>query len=397
MLRIVSPVILWVLLSVGVAWGDSLPRSVQEGWTWPVAVIPSSQGWDVEPGLSVAPAVEFARGQVNDSVMGIREHDVFFRLEPPVTDAAKRLRDWRNDGFLAVISFAEPETNRQLVKAWSPGDPVLLLADDAETSLRDDAEIPKAGVFALQLHKSYLSRAVTEAYGVLLPSDSEVALLSDVLAASLSQAARATASGLRDRRLSAQVFWVAGGGVDSYKMMAQEMMGYGAEAIVLWMDQVAVRELYHQIRAVSPSVAIWAAGPDPQGIVGLDGIMTADQDRALEMDTTTKALKMDIWDATRIHVQDRPIAAKAYACCRWVFKAFELVGEATPDSVAWAMARSTQIPLGAEIINASSVTHRPASRVVTVVRAKDGRWEAGEILSLAESGPGYYYDAIMVP
>ncbi|MEA3283978.1 MAG: ABC transporter substrate-binding protein [Synergistota bacterium] len=385
-------VALFLLLLTALSSAEAeVPRSVEEGWAWPIAVIPPSDGWDSPSGRSVAPVVEYAQGLVNDSIEGIKEHDVFFRLESGDVFDSSDMARWRKEGFLAVISFADERVNRVLADSWRQGDPVLLLADDSSTVLRDEKEVVKAGLFSLDLHDSYVTRAAVETAVSILPPASEVGLLSDRLAEYLSRGARAVSRGLREGGLNSQVFWVAGGGTDSFSMMAQEMLGFGSDMVVVWMTDMAAREFYRQLRVLDGSVPVWSGGASLDGIVGLEGIMTADQDLPLRLDKAIKTLKTDVWDATRVRVPDSPLAAKAYACCQWVFQGLKDVQKADPEHLAKVMASTKGIPLGSENLEINPVTHRPSVKKVAVIRAKKGKWIQDEILSLSESRAGYYF------
>lgn len=378
--------LLFLLLSpFHVFQADASERGLQEGWVWPVLILPPEEGWDSPQGLTVSSVLSYAQSQINDSVEGIRGRDLIFKTGDR--------DDALSSPYRAVISFGSPEFNKSLVASWAPGRPPLVLADDDKTQIRSASGDISEGVFSLQFHRSYNSRAAVERAGAVLPPASEVAVFSDMADFYLSRSARATMRGLTSKGLDPQIFWVAGGSRDSYDMIVQEMLGYGADMLVIWMDETATREVYRQIRRINGTVPVWASVGAVPGVAVLDGVCTGDQDEPLVSDIALRRLKTDIWDSTRVRVPDTLLAAKAYAACRWVIEAMENSDdEASVPMVTKAMASAKGIPLGGQSIEISPVTHRPARRFVSVVQARDGEWVPLERIPLSESGPGYFFD-----
>ncbi|WP_143340796.1 ABC transporter substrate-binding protein [Dethiosulfovibrio salsuginis] len=379
----------------GCAFGDSVARGLKEGWVWPVLVLSPSDGWSGPSGQSISPVVSYSQSQINDSVQGIRGRDILFELKKDdIGDPVASWRDWSRSGYRAVLSFAGPSTNGALVEAWRPGYPPLLLADDSDTSIRSSSGGVQDGVFALQLHKSFITRASVEMSSSVLPPASEVALFSDMLTPYLSRGARATAEGLSKKGMDPEIFWIAGGGQDSYNMVIQEMLGFGADMMVIWMDDMSTREMYRQLRNVNRTIPVWSAGAARSGVVLLDGIFSVDQDwPVLKQDRDLRRLKTDVWDSTRVRVGDSLLAAKAYAACRWIIGALEgSDDDGTVSLIVKSMANVKGIPLAGQALDVSPVTHRPASRAISIMRAKGGVWIEEGSIELSESGPGYFFD-----
>ena len=388
-------VVLLLLYLPGLAFGDPVARGLREGWVWPVLVLPPSGGWEGSRGKSIAPVISYAQSQVNDSVQGIRGRDVLFELKKDdVENPRLSWESWSKAGYRAVLSFAEPEVNGALVSSWRPGYPPLLLADDSDTSIRSSSGAVLGGVFSLQLHKSFVSRASVEMAGSVLPPSSEVAVFSDLLTPYLSRGARATARGLSQKGMDSEVFWIAGGAQDSYNMVIQEMLGFGADMMVIWMDDISTREIYRQLRNLNGTIPVWSSGASRSGVVLLDGIHTADQDwPILKQDRELRRLRTDVWDSTRVRVGDSLLAAKTYASCRWIIGALEgSDDDGTVSLVVRSMATVKGIPLAGQALDVSPITHRPAFRSVSVMKADKGKWVEEESFELSESGPGYFFD-----
>lgn len=371
---------------------EPLPRSVKEGWGWPVLFLAPQGGWEGEAAQSIGPVLQYVEKGVNDSVEGIKEHDVVFEREATDgSDASSMWAKWKKAGFLAVVSFASSEVNQRLIRAWKVGYPPLLLVNDDVSVIRDSREAVLSGVYSLQLHRSFTTRAMVERAVEVLPPASEVAVISNPLAEYLSRCARSIAIGLREKRLTGEMFWVSGA-AGSYNMTAQETLGFGADMIVFLMNEMGTGEFFREVRCMNGSVPLCYGMAPVESLLGLDGLVAADQDYSLEMDRSTRQLKTDVWDVTRVRVKDRAMAAKAYAACQWILGAFKDAEDVSVKSVTEAMARVKGIPLGTEILNISPVTHRPARRIVTYLRVNNGRWIPDGTINLSEIGPGYYFD-----
>ncbi len=386
MLRLVFSLIFLLVSPLSGFCDSTTERGLQEGWIWPVLVLPPDEGWDSPEGKTVTSVLSYAQSQVNDSVDGIRGRDVLFEPGKPgePLPSAK---------YRAVISFASSGVNKPLVASWTPGYPPFVLADDAMTEIRSRSGDLLEGVFSLQLHRSFLSRAAVERAGSILPPASEAAIFSDMVDLYLSRSARATSQGLSSKGFDSQIFWVAGGARDSYDMIVQEMFGYGADMLMLWMDEMSTREIYRQIRKINGTVPVWSSAGAVPGVAVLDGVYTADQDEPVVSDPELRRLKTDVWDSTRVRVPDTLLASKAYAVCRWVIGAMEASDDdASIPLVTRAMASAKGVPLGGQSLEISPVTHRPAHRMVSVVRADKGNWIPEDRFLLSESGPGYFFD-----
>lgn len=383
------------LLGVSPSFGDVSSRGIREGWAWPVLVVPPSQGWDSPEGESIAPVISYAQSQVNDSVQGIRGRNVIFELNKgEIEDPLSIWNSWRKAGYRAIISFGDRDLNKALVSSWRPGCPPLLLADDPYTEVRSPSGSVLEGVFALQLNKSFVTRAAVERSGSVLSPASEVAIFSDMLTTYLSRGARATSRGLSQKGLDSEIFWIAGGAQDSYHMVIQEMLGFGADMMVIWMDDMSTREIYRQLREVNGTIPVWSGGASRSGVVLLDGIFTADQDLpVIKQDRELRRLKTDVWDATRVRVQDLLLATKAYSACRWIIGALESSDDdGTISLIVKSMASVKGIPLADQVLDVNPITHRPSHRLISVMRAEKGKWIEEESFSLSESGPGYFFD-----
>ena len=383
------------LFGVSPSFGEVASRAVREGWAWPILVIPPSQGWDGPIGGSVAPVISYIQSQVNDSVRGIRGRNVVFELKKgEVEDPLSSWESWRRAGFRAVLSFADADLNGALVSSWRPGYPPLLLADDSYTEIRSPSGSVLEGVFSLQFHRSFVTRAAVERASSALPHASEVAVFSDMLTPYLSRGARAASAGLSQKGLDPEIFWVAGGAQDSYNMVIQEMLGFGADMMMIWMDDMSTREIYRQLREINKTIPVWSGGAARSGVVLLDGIYTADQDwPVLKRDRELRSFRTDVWDATRIRVKDPLLAVKAYAACSWIIEA--LGGsddEGTLSLVVKSMASVKGIPLAGQVLEVNPITHRPISRDVSIMRAEGGVWLDQGSIELSESGPGYFFD-----
>lgn len=395
-MRLRALFVVLLLMSIqGCAFGDSVARGLKEGWVWPVLVLPPSDGWSGPSGQSISPVVSYSQSQINDSVQGIRGRDILFELKKDdIGDPVASWRDWSRSGYRAVLSFADRDTNRALVESWRPGYPPLLLADDSDTSIRSYSGEVQEGVFALQLHKSFICRASVEMASSVLPPASEVAVFSDLLTPYLSRGARATAEGISKKGMTSDIFWVAGGAQDSYNMVIQEMLGFGADMMVIWMDDMSTREMYRQLRNLNRTIPVWSAGAARSGVVLLDGIFSVDQDwPVLKEDRKLRRLKTDVWDSTRVRVGDILLAAKAYAGCRWIIAALEgSDDDGTVSLIVKSMANVKGIPLAGQALDVSPVTHRPARRTISIMRAEGGVWLDEGSIELSESGPGYFFD-----
>lgn len=377
------------------AFGEVVSRGIREGWAWPVLVIPPSQGWDGPIGGSVSPVITYIQSKVNDSVRGIRGRNVIFELKKgEVEDPLSSWEIWRKAGYRAVLSFGDADLNGALVASWRPGYPPLLLADDSYTEVRSPSGAILEGVFALQLQRSFITRAAVERSSSVLPAASEVAVFSDMLTPYLSRAARATSDGLTQKGLYPEIFWVAGGAQDSYNMVIQEMLGFGADLMVIWMDDMSTREIYRQLRAENKAIPVWSGGASSSGVVLLDGIYTADQDwPVIKQERELRRLRTDVWDATRIRVKDPLVAIKAYAACSWIIGALgDSDDDGTISLIVKSMASVKGIPLAGQVLDVNPLTHRPAFREVSVMKADGGVWIEEGTLSLSESGPGYFFD-----
>nr|WP_321503152.1 hypothetical protein [uncultured Dethiosulfovibrio sp.] len=388
-------IVLFLLSFRSPGFADNTARAIKEGWAWPVLVLSPSGGWDSTRGRSVAPVISYAQDQVNDSVQGVRGRDVLFELnKDEIEDLRSTWSSWSKAGYRAVLSFADSDTNRALVESWRPGYPPLLLADDSDTSIRFSSGEVLEGVFALQFHKSFITRASVEMARSILHPASEVALFSDILTPYLSRGARATADGLSKKGMDTEIFWVAGGAQDSYNMVIQEMLGFGADMMVIWMDDMSTREMYRQLRNINRTIPVWSAGAARSGVVLLDGIFSVDQDwPVLKQDRDLRRLKTDVWDSTRVRVGDPLLAAKAYAGCRWIIGALEgSDDDGTVSLIVKSMARVKGVPLAGQVLDVSPVTHRPARRAISIMRAEGGVWLDEGSIELSESGPGYFFD-----
>jgi hypothetical protein len=353
---------------------------VGEGWMWQIAVIPPSEGWNSPQGESVWMALAFAAGEVNESHGGVNGHDVrFFQVTLPERedlplDLPGMLREWKTRRVIAVLSFADDETNLSLMPLLRVEEMPLLLAWGEWISLRDGDGQPEPFVFALSLFRRFRMISLVEELRRTVPQGTGIVLVADRLDPVLAASSALLTRLLQDRGFVPLPVWIAGAGDRDVRFRLREAENAGGEILVSLLDVMGTLDLWRQIKETGSPLAIWYGGSMSPLLADRKGLVLSDQDELLLRDPSLRGFRLRIWDVLRVHVADAALAARAYALARWFFSGLR---ETPPSDIARLpekLGNATGIPFGEEILSIDPATHRPRERRVAVWESDGTGW-----------------------
>lgn len=351
-------------------------KGLEEGWIWTIAVLPPEEGWQSEEGQSISLALSVLEQEINESAAGIAGYDVFFELEdiPSEEELEVRQKAWQKNN-VAVLSFVRGSLNNNLVSLLGEKGPVLLSAYGENLSLRNEKGSILPYVFALDLPETYRAEALA-AYGShIFKTDNGVAQITDRLDDGLSARSDRFSTLAAKHGWPVYNFWKSGAGDNSFKTIYQEGIQSGANCFILWLDSLAMTNIYQSQREYGLSLSLWYGGEPNPALRNCEGIIAVSQEYSLESDLSLAAFERKIWTITRKNVPDRALAGRAWSAASWLLQGLHRAKTPDPDIVATLMPAIEGVSLGKKVLKFSDQTHRPEEREVSILQVKKGRFE----------------------
>ena len=362
---------------------ERIPVGVEDGWIWQIVLLPPPSGWESDSGISALGAVCLEENSLAESAGGAAGRDVHFLKEEALTseNVLLRLAEWRKKKIAAILSFGDGTDAALLAPLLGASGPVFLSAGGEGIDLRGEKG-PLPLMFALDLFQDFRLAAFTRYAEQTLSPDVPIAILGDRLDPTLDSNARGIAERLSEKNFTVSTYWIAGAGIDSFKMIGSEVMASGAEVFISLAGTMVVRDLWLGSRRQGYPFSLWYCGMYGEFLRAFEGVLLVDQNFPLTLDRALVTLGREIRKKQKVFVRDEPLAGRASACCRWLFKALGSAGSADPLSLSSAMERAEGVQLGSRKLSIDPATHRPKEREVAFLTVQKGNFHPLKLLSI---------------
>lgn len=348
--------------------------AVREGWAWPVVVVPPAGGWDTALGESVKYAMRISEREVSKKRGGIRGREIVFlyAAESSVGELASRVRQWRQLGARAIISFGGHEIDDELHRLCRVVGPAFLTAGGEELSVIDPAtKLPYRYAYALDLHYFARANAIAEAIAIE-NQEHRSAVISDLMSTKIARGAALTVRLLRSRGLDTTNISIPAFQNDHFTTQVYELEAAGVRSFSVWLDAMATLSIWRTANINRRGTTIYYCGRQHPILLDADGLTMVDKDSPLERNELGREeidqLMRDEFNRTP---SDPVMAAKALALSKWVISAFEKVSVVNDETIADALAEIEDIPLMDIKLSIDPKTHRPISRRFGVLKVHD--------------------------
>jgi hypothetical protein len=339
-------------------------------------VVPPPEGWTGPAGASAKGALRLAEREIALTHEGIHGKEVFFLYASARSpeEVRKRLPQWRALRAAAILSFADEETNRLLLRECGRSGPPLILAEGENLSLRGADDRPLPFAFALGLYWTFRANAIAEA-AVPVRTRPSVAIFYDPNDPRLFRGAARTDLLVRRRGGVAISIGMPGVEGNDPSVPVGEAVEEGAGSLVSWLDAQGTLTLYGVLSTRKDPVRLYHGFGRSALLLGASGVLLADQRAPLENDEKGKqAIQDQVWRLFGVKPPDPVLAGMAYAMGRWVIAGLQDAGGAEPSLLAPALARVGEFPLLGEVLAADPATHRPLARRVGLLVVRDRRF-----------------------
>jgi hypothetical protein len=352
---------------------------VREGWSWPVIVIPPSDGWEGEAGESIKLAMRAAERELSLDREAIRGREVTFMFSSVASpdEFKTRLASWRGMRAAAIVTFADADFNAPLAAMCAEGGPSLIYADGeyAEISSRENGR-PHPYLFALGLPYYARANALAEAASRERPGG-YAAVFTDILSGKLARGAALTSGFLKARGMKPLDLSVTAYRQDQFAPQIREMESSGTSVYVCWLDAMATLSIWQSLERRGGGSVVYYSGPPQKILTDADGIILTDKDVLLERNEGGRhGIINTIRDAFDAVPKDPVSSAKAYALAKWVIGAYRTVGSGDAPKIAIALGEASGIPLMDETLSIDPNTHRPKSRMYGLLKVAGKNFES---------------------
>lgn len=322
---------------------------VKEGWALPVYVLSPEGGWDTPEGRSVWYGLIAYRNKMAKTRAGIRGYEFEF-----VREFDKKC--------VAVISFLEGRRGNDVIRTYGKLGPVVVSGFGEDLRLYEGKGVlPYA--FALDLPRGCIGTALGR-YVELYGKGKRFALLADPLDIYMKPAVNGFLRELPDDKVAP--FWVqAGTSVDA---AFREIKGRQVNGVASFLNSSDTQYLWVECKrsglALLSSLPLWAISPS------LEGIVTADQNWAVEHDPLLRDVALEVFDAVRVKPERPDMTARAFAVASWLGNALKFAKEGS--DLKEGMLRAASFSLGSQSLLPDPVTHRTKGRKVTILKLING-------------------------
>ena len=355
---------------------------VDEGWSWPVVVLPPSNGWENDKGRSIKFAMRLAERGVSIERAGIAGKEVTFMFASAINkdNLRQRLEQWRRMGVYLIISFADRTIEDELNRLCASAGPSVIFSSGSEQRLIGNTTKPYDYLFALDL--PFYSRSNAFVARAQMVKARQSTVYSDVLAKRLAQGAVNTRDLMRKSGISSDVLWIPAYKMDQFSIPTGEAIASGTTVHISWLDGMATLSLWKKIAPHRSAMKLWYAGRAHNMLLDAEDLLLVDPDQPIKADVEgRRRLSLLVRDYFNQTVTQETDAAKAYTVARWGIDAYRRAKRATnKESIAVALTQSSNIPLLNETIAIDPRTHRPRTRDVGFLKIENRRYiDAGKV------------------
>ncbi|MDR3253997.1 MAG: hypothetical protein LBT31_00325 [Synergistaceae bacterium] len=356
--------------------GETPLLGVDEGWAWPVIVIPPPEGWDGPLGESVKYGLRMAEREISRQREGIRGSEVTFMFSTigEISELRARMNTWKGMNAGIVISFAGQELNEVLKSLCVQSGPCVIFAGGEDIAVKDPSTgMPYRYLFALDL--PYFARANALSEYASAKGAEMAAIITDQLSPKLAKGAEENVRLLRGRGIDAFSMFVPAMTIYQFNAQVQTAESSGASVIASWLDSMSTLSIWRTTSMNRNGTVIHYPGSAHKFLLDAEGLILVDKDGTLKINEEGKrALTSKGLDMFAKSTPDIVTTAKAYALGKWTISAY--VNAVSPDapSLSLALSRVTGIPLLDETFSIDPRTNRPESRQYGVLRVQNRRF-----------------------
>lgn len=360
--------------------------AIREGWAWPVVVVPPPSGWETPEGEAVKYAMRIAERQVSRQRGAIRGKEVVFLYSTAdnASDVQARLRQWRDLGVCAIISFAGGEIDDTLSRMCRDAGPsVVFVGGENIRTMPNGSNVPFPFIFALDYSYFARTNAIAEAISVLSKPDEKVAVVSDLMSAKLAHGADLTVKFARSRGLSTMDIAVPAFRQDHFVSQVYDLEAGGVRSFSIWLDAMATLSIWRTARVNGKGSTIYYCGQQHPILLDAEGLVIVDKDEHLYRNTDGVRAMIELMrDEFSRTPSDPVLASKAYALAKWVIAAYSSVSSIEVDVIARALENVKDIPLLDELITIDPNTHRPVNRKYGVLMVGDREYKSHGVVDV---------------
>jgi len=351
--------------------------AVNEGWGWPVVVVPPPAGWESGDGETIKLAMRAAEREISRRREGIRGREVIFMFAnlDNAKEIPKRAGLWRNMKAAVIVSFGGSEYDDELQRTCALSGPSVLFSGGENLKIINTATgEPYPFLFALDL--PYYARANALALGAAAHAPGRrAAVVSDVLSDKIAKGARLTESLLKAAGVPVYPIWVSAARGDQFTQQVGEAEASGAASIISWLEGMGTLSLWRRASLNHRGTRVFYAGERQNILLDAEGLTLVDKNAVLERNERGKhdiILKLrDMFGQTPA---DPVLAAKAYALAKWVIAAYANEADVSAAGIARALEAARDIPLMDETLSINRRTHRPTIRQYGVLTVRDRKY-----------------------
>jgi hypothetical protein len=344
---------------------------VNEGWAWPVIVIPPPEGWESDRGESIKYGMRLAEREISRLREGIMGREVIFMFSSisGTSELTSRMNMWKNMKSGIIVSFAAGDMNSELKRICAAVGPSVIFSEGEELAIKNPATgRPYPYLFALDL--SYFARANALALAAGLQSK-PVAVVTDRMSQKLAKGAEENVRLLQKSGMDAFPIYLPAMRLYQFNAQVQEAESRGARVITSWLDAMSTLSIWRTASMLRNGSTVYYAGVMQKLLTGAEGLILVDKDEELNIDEEGKRLiTTEIDDNFGKRVKDPVMASKAYALAKWAIGAFVEAQSGDVRSLAGALPSVKNIPLMSERLSIDPGTHRPKSRKYSILRVE---------------------------
>ncbi len=367
---------------------DKINRnSPEHSWQWQILVIPPKSGWDNEPGRSISNALAWCEKEISASGSGVGGHDInFIRFAIPEGANIKNLSFNLNSASIAVMSFADYETDKILVERLS-GNQIPLILSGGEDILLDENGPPIKNIFALDLYRDYRCSTFAKYAKKIFKPDARVALAAGRFTLNQEREAKICYDFLDRAGFMPMPFWADASVRDTFNMMSEEIESQenNPGVMITFLGSMGSREIWRNFMRIRTAWRLWNCTAPAESFLSCRGMVFADQNIKLPESGGFTDLKRHIWMTRALHITDTVAAGRAIALSEWIKMAVnslpQPVNEISRPALLKALENVKNIPFGNQKLNINPNLHRPYSRNIYIVEVRDHNYKLLDTIS----------------